>query len=401
MKIILFFIIALFVNADELQITKYISNEIPKIKVEYVNLNSQLQRVLKIDTKLVSHYNILIDKNKITNFAKIDNLSKYKGFNYLLRLNYKNRSLIALFYDLTTKKIKFYKKYRVSSYSLYPFLIHLLSYDINSAIGFKPIDWIRKKVVYSVNIAPKENAIFIADITLTYRKKIISGGFNIFPKWANKQQTEIYYTKYLREPTLFKYNIVTGRKERILSSPGMLAVSDVKGDNLLLTLAINDQPDIYKYNVKNKLLRRITKYRGIDTNGHFYGDDIVFISNRLGNPNVYKKDMKNGIVSKFIYYKKNQISLDVNKDNVVISTRETNKAFRKNTFNLLLINKNSNEIKRLTFGGKNMLPVFSEDGNTIFFIKELNFNSKIGIMRLKEHKIYYFRLNKIIQSFDL
>jgi TolB protein len=281
-------------------------------------------------------------------------------------------------------------------------MIHALSYDINSKLGFERIPWIKKKIVYSVNMAPKENDIFIADITLTYRKKIISGGFNIFPKWANKAQTEIYYTKYLREPTLFKYNIYTGKKTRIMSSSGMLIVSDVNFENhkLLLTLAPNDQPDIYEYDLYNKSLTRLTNYTGIDVNGQFYGDNILFISNRLGNPNVYQKDLTTGVVKKVIYYSKNQISVDAHNDNIVISSRETNNEFDNNTFNLLLINKNSDNVKRLTFGGKNMLPVFSQDGNTILFIKEYQFNSKIGIIRLRENKIFYFRLSKIIQSFD-
>jgi TolB protein len=281
-------------------------------------------------------------------------------------------------------------------------MIHALSYDINSKLGFEPIPWIKRKIVYSVNMAPKESAIFISDITLTYRKKIVSGGFNIFPKWADRAQTEIYYTKYLREPTLFKYNIYTGKKTRVMVSSGMLIVSDVDFDNnkLLLTLAPNDQPDIYEYNLYSKSLKRITKYTGIDVNGHFYGNNILFISNRLGNPNVYQKNLSTGIVKKVIYYSKNQISLTAYNDDIVISSRETNNALGNNTFNLLLVNKNSDDIKRLTLGGKNMLPVFSNDGSTIFFIKEYHFNSKIGIIRLKENKIFYFRLSKIIQSFD-
>jgi TolB protein len=227
--------------------------------------------------------------------------------------------------------------------------------------------------------------------------------FNIFPKWANKAQTEIFYTKYLREPTLFKYNIYTGKKTRIMASAGMLIVSDVdfKNNKILLTLAPNDQPDIYEYNLNSKRLKRITKYSGIDVSGHFYGENnILFISNRLGNPNVYQKNLDTGIVEKVIHYSKNQISLAAYKDDIVISSRETNRAFDNNTFNLLLVNKNNDEVKRLTFGGKNMLPVFSGDGSTIFFIKEFHFNSKIGIIRLKEKKIFYFRLSKIIQSFD-
>ena len=401
MRILLLLIAFLYLNANELQITKYITNQKPKIYVEYIDSNPKLIHMLKIDTTIIAHYDMTIG-GKTQNLTKID-LKKYKGYNYLLRFDYKNRVLTALLYNLLTKKIELYKKYKIPNFNSYPFMIHALSYDINSKLGFTPIPWIKKKIVYSINIAPKENDIFIADITLTYRKKIISGGFNIFPKWANKAQTEIYYTKYLREPTLFKYNIYTGQKTRIMASAGMLIVSDVdyKNHKLLLSLAPNDQPDIYEYDLNSKTLTRETKYTGIDVNGQFYGDNsILFISNRLGNPNVYQKNLNTGIISKVIYYSKNQISLCVHNDDIVISSRETNKAFGDNTFNLLLINKNSDNVRRLTFGGKNMLPVFSNDGSTILFIKEYKFNSKIGIIRLKENKIFYFRLSKIIQSFD-
>ena len=175
---------------------------------------------------------------------------------------------------------------------------------------------------------------------------------------ANKEQTEIYYTKFLKEPTLFKYNIYTGKKKRVLSSPGMLIVSDVKKDKLLLTLAINDQPDIYEFDINSRKLKRITKFSGVDVNGHFYDNNkIVFISDRLGYPNVYQKDLETGMISKLIHHGKNHISVSTNGDNVVVSSRETDKAFEKNSFNLLLINKNSDFVKRLTFSGKNMQPI--------------------------------------------
>jgi TolB protein len=149
------------------------------------------------------------------------------------------------------------------------------------------------------------------------------------------------YNKFLREPTLFRYNIYTGKKKRVLSSPGMLIVSDVKKEKLLLTLAINEQPDIYEFDINSRKLKRVTKFSGIDVNGHFYDNKIVFISDRLGYPNVYQKDLETGMVSKLIHHGKNHISVSTNGDNVVVSSRETDKAFERNTFNLLLINKNS------------------------------------------------------------
>ena len=229
MRILLFLFLFLFLNAEELQITKYITNQKPKIYVEYLNANKKLIHMLKIDTKIVSHYKIKIG-GKVKSLRNVD-FTKYNGYNYLLRINYENKTLTALLYNLISKKTEMYKKYKIPNFNSYPFMIHALSYDINSKLGFESIPWIKRKMVYSINIAPKENDIFIADITLTYRKRIISGGFNIFPKWANKAQTEIYYTKYLKVPTLFRYNIYTGQKTRVMSSNGMLIVSDVDFSN--------------------------------------------------------------------------------------------------------------------------------------------------------------------------
>jgi len=85
---------------------------------------------------------------------------------------------------------------------------------------------------------------------------------------------------------------------------------------------------------------------------------------------------------------------------MVISSRESDNAFSKNTFNLFLVNLNDDSLKRLTFRGQNMFPNFSVDGNSIMFIKRENFSNKIGIIRLNENKIFYYRLPKILQSFD-
>jgi len=400
MRFLIIFFMFVCLNANQLQITKYVDNAVSQIAVQYKNLPIDLQKMVSIDTKIVAHYQVDFVGHIDALNAKI-NYAKLSKFNYLLRLNYKNKQLSAILYDLTKKKVLFYKIYKIPSFNVYPFMIHTLSYDINSALSFSPINWIKRKVVYSVRVAPKQSDIFLADITLTYRKRIIAGGLNIFPKWADKKQDSIYFTKLQREPTLYKYNIYTGQKNKILSAPGMLIVSDVKGDKLLLTLAPNDQPDIYGYDLDTKELRRITKYSGIDVNGQFYGENsVVFISNRLGYPAVYQKNLDTGVVSKLIYYGKNQISVSAYKNLVVLSSRESNNAFGDNTFNLLLVDKNSDFVKRLTLKGKNMMPVFSSDGSTILFIKEYRFDSKFGIIRLKENKIFYFRLSRIIQSFD-
>jgi TolB protein len=151
--------------------------------------------------------------------------------------------------------------------------------------------------------------------------------------------------------------------------------------------------------VLSKKLTQITKYEGIDVNGKFWGDKIVFVSDRYGMPMVFSKNA-DGSVTRVLYHGKNQVGVDAYKDYLVISSRESDNAFKGNTFNLFLVNKNDDSLKRLTFSGQNSYPNFSVDGNSIMFIKRENFYSKIGIIRLNENKVFYYPLPKILQSFD-
>lgn len=137
----------------------------------------------------------------------------------------------------------------------------------------------------------KKSEIVISDYTLSYQHAIIKGGFNVFPKWANKEQNSFYYTTLDTEkPTLKFVDIKTAQIQSVISSDGMIVCSDVSenADKLLLTMAIDGQPDIYIYDVNTKQYVRETKYKGIDVGAHFKDkDSIVFISDRLGSPNVF------------------------------------------------------------------------------------------------------------------
>jgi len=381
---LLLFVIGLF--AKELVITKYLENK-PNIVVNFKG-PKPVEKILKMDFTVLDHFNVKYNTNDINNTA----------MEFLFTYN-KNKKLLDVKY-LQNNKLILEKKYKSLTYAFFPFLVHRAVYDINEYFNMPSAKFLIRKVVYSLLVAPKEASIYLSDYSLSYKKLLINGGLNIFPRWADVNQTTIYFTKYTRLPTLYKYNIYTGKLQKILSSQGLLIVSDVdpkKG--ILLTMAPKGMPDVYLY--KNNKLIQITHYPGIDVSGKFWGDDkIVFISNRYGLPLVFQKNLKTGMVTRVLYHGKNQVGVDTYKNLMVISTRESSNAFKPNTFNLFLVNENDDSLKRLTFGGQNMFPNFSVDGNSIMFIKRENFFSKIGIIRLNENKIFYYRLPKLLQSFD-
>ena len=374
-------VVSLFSN--EIVLTKYIDNE-PAIEVNFKG-PKEAEKILKMDFTVLNHFNVIYNDKNFSSIFHFD-------------FTYANNTLKVKYYPADSNKSILIKKYKSNSYAFFPFLIHRAVYDINNYFHMPSAKFLTRKVVYSILTAPKEVSIYLSDYTLSYKKLLISGGVNIFPKWADENQTTIYFTKFERIPSLYKFNIYTGKLDKILSA-NMVVVSDVdlkKG--VLLTLAYNGMPDIYL--LKDDKLIKITDYSGIDVSGRFWKGKIVFVSNRFGTPYIFQKDLKTGEVRRILYHGKNQVGVDTYKNYMVISSRETDNAFGKNTFNLFLVNANDDSLKRLTFVGQNMFPHFSIDGNTIMFIKRENFSSKIGIIRLNENKIFYYKLPKQLQSFD-
>lgn len=262
-----------------------------------------------------------------------------------------------------------------------------------------------KFVVFSVYDGPNKADIMIGDYTLTYKKRVVTGGLNIFPKWADKEQKTIYYTSYnYKKPTLVKLNIYNRSKEVIMDSDGMLACSDVNADGskILVTASPTGQPDIFLYNTKTKSKTQITKYSGIDVGGQFVENDskIVFVSDRLGNPNIFAQSIGSTAVERLVFHSNNNSSVTSHGNNIIFSSKDASNELGK-SFNLYLISTRSDSLKRLTSSGVNQFPKFSPDGESVLFIKTFGEASSIGIIRLEHNKSFLFPLSgKRIQSID-
>ncbi len=299
----------------------------------------------------------------------------------------------------------FSKTYTFANQKIYPFAAHSIAYDINSFMGEDPIEWIKKKVVFTKVTSAHKSELVVSDYTLSYQHTIVSGGFNTFPKWSNKEQSGIYYTSLdTRVPTLKYLDAKTGKISVIKSSDGMMICSDVSddGSQLLLSMAPKGQPDIYLYNVRNKNQRQLTNYGGIDVNGQFMDNGkIAFVSDRLGNPNIFTLNMQNNAVDQVVFYGKNNSACSAHGNYIVYKSRETSDLFGANTFNLHLISTKTDMVRRLTAVGVNEFPKFSKDGDAIIFIKNYESQSSIGVVRINQNKTFLFPLvGGKIQSLD-
>ena len=406
MKIIfslLIFLNLLFASDATIEVVKK-ADSLPAIAVEDASISYDETFKLQFFKSIIADLNVIslfnVDRyHRVTYYNNTDVLVENKDKSYVLRYKMFEDDNGALNVDmrlLNNGEDVLSKSYKVSSQKIYTFVSHAMAYDINEFMGEPSVEWMKRKVIFSRIVSPGKSEIVIADYTLSYQHVIVAGGFNIFPKWANKAQTAFYYTALdTALPTLKHVNIKTGEVTSLMSSDGMMICSDVSDDGktLLLTMAKEGQPDIYTYNIESKKYKRETTYGGIDVNAQFMNKNtIVFISSRLGYPNVFSKKLDTNEIEQMVYYGRSNSACSAHGEYIVYKARESSNAFSENTFNLHLISTKTDFIRRLTATGINEFPRFSKDGDAIIFIKNYKAQSSIGIIRLNHNKNYLFPL---------
>ena len=300
----------------------------------------------------------------------------------------------------------FKKSYAIPGTAKVPFLVHKAVSDVNKMLKYPDISWINRYIVYSTYTTPGKSVIRLADYTFNYRKTIIKGGLNLFPKWADAKQRSIYYTSYNGTyPTLYKLDIYSGSKSKIISSEGMLVCSDVSedGSKLLLTMAPHGQADIYELNMASRSKTRVTNFKGIDVNGRYIDNEkrVLFVSNRLGYANVFKKSIHSAATSQVVYHGRNNNACDASGDKVLYASRESHNAFGDNTFNIYLASASSSSTRPITTTGSNQFPRFSRDGSVVLFLKQQGNRTSVGYTNLASFQSLLFPYNdNKIQSID-
>ena len=388
-------------------------DSLPSIAVEDSSISYDDTFKMRFFKSVVADLNVIsifnVDRHyRETHFNATNVIVNNKDMNYVLRYKMFEDDSGALNVGIKLLKeneIVLRKNYKVGRQDIYMFISHSIAYDINEFMGEPSVEWMKRKVIFSRVVAPRKSELVIADYTLTYQHVVVSGGFNVFPKWASRAQNSFYYTALdAKVPTLKHVDIKTATVTTVISSDGMMICSDVSDDGktLLLTMAKDGQPDVYSYKVDSKKYVRETKYNGIDVNAQFMSKDrMVFISNRLGYPNVFAKRLGSSEVEQMIYYGKSNSACSAHGEYIVYKARESSNAFSTNTFNLHLISTKTDFIRRLTATGVNEFPRFSKDGDAIIFIKNYMAQSSIGIIRLKHNKNYLFPLKYgRVQSMD-
>lgn len=416
--LLLFIAYSLFAYDATVEIVKKLDT-LPKIAVqdasdasEDVYLRKKFYKLLVGDLRVSAHFRPL-DKYLTSSYdgGVGENFLSKESVDLILRFKLVTvgNSLVAhvKLINASSGEVRNETNYKMQKIKRFPFLAHRIIVGINDLIGAPSIKWMEQFVLFAKYTGKRESEIVVSDYTLTFQKTIVKGGLNIFPKWADRLQDAFYYTSYSGYlPTLYRVDLNSGERKKIISGKGMLVCSDVSndGEKLLLTMAPHDQADIFIYDLKFRQLERLTKYSGIDVNGNFIDNDkkIIFVSDRLGYPNIFSKKIGgDGSIEQMVYHGKNNNSVSAIDNYIVYSSRESNSEFGNNVFNLYLISTKTDYIRQLTASGKNLYPRFAKDKDTILFIKHFKNQSSLGVVRLNANKSFLFPL-KVgkIQSID-
>ncbi len=394
------------------------ANSVPKILVSVASDTMEVETLNKIkkgiadDLNVSGHFEIATINSQTAYDSIPDILSlSNQGVGLFLNISAKKEAtgdftLMTKLYNIGARALILEKNFTTSQEDRYIFLAHKAAISINDFFKAPSISWMDKFVVFSTYKGAGKADIMIGDYTLTYKKTVVTGGLNIFPKWADKEQKTIYYTSYnYKKPTLVKLNIYNRSKDIIMDSDGMLACSDVNedGTKLLVTASPTGQPDIFLYDTRTRQKSQITRYSGIDVGGQFIenGSRIVFVSDRLGNPNIFAQGINSTAVERLVYHSNNNSSATAHENNIVYSSKDSDNELGGKSFNLYLVSTKTDSLKRLTSSGVNQFPKFSTDGETLLFIKTYAGESSVGIIRLDYNKSFLFPLTGgRIQSID-
>jgi len=405
LTLFILFVITLWSADITLEVTKNVG-VLPKVVIEDGSVmtgaeTQKFHRMLSADMKVISLFDV-DDSYAVQTFESNQPSLSHKDAAYVLRYrliddhNGGFKADVKLFQNSLEL---FNKTYLLKQSEMLVFLSHSIAYDINAKMGGAPLEWMKRKVLLVRLSGARRSEIVAADYTLAYQKVILSGGLYGFAKWANREQTDFYYTSLNDfKPTIYKVNLASGAKHPLISSDGMAVCSDVSEDSskLLLTLAPNGQPDIYLYDLVTNEKKRVTDYSGIDVNGQFMGNNtIAFVSNRFGNPNIFSKKMESNAISQLVFDGKNNSSFSTYRNLLVYKTRDAN------GFDLRLASLNNSGSRLLTNSGDNDYPRFSYDGEAILHIKQEGSRSLVGIIRVGLNKSFTFPLHVgRIQSLD-
>ena len=178
------------------------TNALPKILVSVATDTAEIETLNKIkksladDLSVSGHFEV-VSVNSVTSYENMPDIIglSNQGVNLYLNLSAKKEAdsytLMTKLYDINSRTLLLEKNFATTQEDRYVFLAHKAAISTNSFFKAPSIDWMEKFVVFSTYTSSGAADIMIGDYTLTYKKTVVTGGLNIFPKISIALSPEI------------------------------------------------------------------------------------------------------------------------------------------------------------------------------------------------------------------
>ena len=151
------------------------------------------------------------------------------------------------------------------------------------------------RVVYVSETGPKGRRIKRLAIMdqdgANHRILINSTSIILTPRFAPNQQSIVYMSYVNDKPTIYVYDLGSGRQRRVVTTDNLAFAPRFSPDGrqILFSMAVNGNTDIYRVSAQGGQPQRLTTSPGIDTGGSYSpdGSRIVFESDRSGGQQLY------------------------------------------------------------------------------------------------------------------
>jgi TolB protein len=151
------------------------------------------------------------------------------------------------------------------------------------------------RVVYVSETGPKSKRIKRLAIMdqdgANHRILINSTSIILTPRFAPNQQSIVYMSYVNDRPTIYVYELGSGRQRRVLTTDNLAFAPRFSPDGrfILFSMAVNGNTDIYRVAAAGGAPQRLTNSPGIDTGGSYSpdGSRIAFESDRSGGQQLY------------------------------------------------------------------------------------------------------------------
>ena len=151
------------------------------------------------------------------------------------------------------------------------------------------------RVVYVSETGPKGKRIKRLAIMdqdgANHRILINSTSIILTPRFAPNQQSIVYMSYVNDRPTIYVYDLGSGRQRRVVTTDNLAFAPRFSPDGryILFSMAAGGNTDIYRVSAAGGTPQRLTSSPGIDTGGSYSpdGSRIVFESDRSGGQQLY------------------------------------------------------------------------------------------------------------------